>query len=244
MKALDRFELFTRKVSNNYTKTTFVFKADIRHYFETVDPKILLTILEQKITDKRIIWLIKKILQNYSSEQGMPLGNLTSQFFANVYLNELDQYVKHQLKAKYYIRYVDDFTIIDTSKERLEKYHILIKNFLQNNLALELHPDKSKIIPLQRGIEFLGFKIFSHYRLLKKRNQCKLKRKIQEIYSLYKQHYIDFDSVYNFMEGWCAYAQHANTYKLRQKFLLEFEKKWLNEISTKEINRILPKPKK
>lgn len=240
LKALERFEFFARKTSHNHSKTTFVFKADIRHYFETVDHTILLTILKKKIKDQRIIWLIKKILHNYSSKKGMPLGNLTSQFFANVYLNELDQFIKHQIKAKYYIRYVDDFVIIDRSKERLEEYEKKINHFVQHYLSLDLHPDKSKIILLQRGVEFLGFKIFPHHRLLKKRNQRKCKRKIKDIYSLFEKQEINFDSVYNFMEGWCAYAKHANTYNLRQQFLLEFEQKWPHKISSKEVNR-LPK---
>jgi retron-type reverse transcriptase len=95
------------------------------------------------------MWLIELILNHFNTEQkgrGMPLGNLTSQFFANVYLNELDYFVKHKLKAKYYIRYVDDFVILNKNKQILEDYFIKIKRYL-TNLKLELHPDKSKIIP-------------------------------------------------------------------------------------------------
>ena len=93
----------------------YVFKADIKHYFDTVDHDILLKIIERKIKDEKVIWLVKQILKNFivnEENKGMPLGNLTSQFFANVYLNELDYFIKHKLKSKYYIRYVDDFIII------------------------------------------------------------------------------------------------------------------------------------
>jgi len=90
----------------------------------------------------------------------MPLGNLTSQFFANVYLNELDYFVKHKLKAKYYIRYVDDFVILHKSKEQLEKWKAEIDRFLRDKLKIELHPEKSKIILLSRGIDFVGFRNF------------------------------------------------------------------------------------
>jgi hypothetical protein len=83
----------------------------------------------------------------------MPLGNLTSQFFANIYLNELDYFVKHELKAKYYIRYVDDFVLLHNSKEQLEKWKSEINDFLNNELRIELHPDKSKIISLSKGID-------------------------------------------------------------------------------------------
>ncbi|MBI4158979.1 hypothetical protein HY500_01840, partial [Candidatus Woesearchaeota archaeon] len=124
-KAVERFDKFKKKVSrngklaNNYYDNNnvigYALKADVKHYFETVNHEILLKIIRRKIKDENIISLIKKILNNFDTKikgMGMPLGNLTSQFFANVYLNELDQFVKHKLKAKYYIRYVDDFVIL------------------------------------------------------------------------------------------------------------------------------------
>lgn len=100
----------------------------------------------------------------------MPLGNLTSQFFANVYLNELDYFVKHKLKAKYYIRYVDDFVIQHNSREQLSIWKEEINKFLKEELKLELHQEKSRIIPLSRGIDFVGFRNFYYYKLLRKRN--------------------------------------------------------------------------
>jgi len=131
--ALKRFYKFVRKVSrngkmngwfNNNQIKGYCFKADIKHYFQEVNHNILLDIIKRKITDERVLWLIKRILDNNNSSnlgqiKGMPLGNLTSQFFANVYLNELDYFVKHKLKAKYYIRYVDDFVILHSSREQL-----------------------------------------------------------------------------------------------------------------------------
>src|SRR3989344_8491222 len=118
--AIKRFDKFKRKISkngklngwfNNNQVKGYCLKADIKHYFEEVNHEILLNIIKRKIKDNRIIWLIHKILNNFNTKingKGMPLGNLTSQFFANVYLNELDYFVKYKLKAKYYIRYVDD----------------------------------------------------------------------------------------------------------------------------------------
>ena len=100
----------------------------------------------------------------------MPLGNLTSQFFANLYLNELDQFFKHKLKIKYYIRYVDDFVVLNESKEQLEIWRKQIDNFLRQWLKIELHPDKSRIIPLSRGVDFVGFRNFYYCRRLRKRN--------------------------------------------------------------------------
>lgn len=139
--ALERFHSFMRKVScngktlqharDNNQVYGYALKADIRHYFDSVDHEILLNIISRKVKDGKVLSLIKKILANHTSERGMPLGNLTSQFFANVYLNELDYFVKHNLRAKYYIRYVDDFVILDTSAQKLEFYKAEISNFLQ-----------------------------------------------------------------------------------------------------------------
>lgn len=142
----------------------------------------------------------------------MPLGNLTSQFFANVYLNELDQFVKHKLREKYYIRYVDDFVILHESKEQLEIWKSEIGKFLKEMLNLELHPQKSKIIYLSKGIDFVGFRNFNHYRLLRKRNTRKMFSKIEG----YKQDKITKEKILESFQGWNAYAKWANSYKLRR----------------------------
>ena len=246
LEAIKRFEYFQRKVSHNYTTNAYVLKADIRHYFDDVDHVVLLDIIQKKVKDQKIMWLIKRILSNYSTDigKGMPLGNLTSQFFANVYLNELDQFVKHQLKARYYIRYVDDFVFFNISPTVLQQWKEEIAQFLTEHLELQLHPDKSKIILLNRGVEFLGFKIFPHHKLLKRKNMRYFLRKLRLTDSLYREEKITYDDVYNFMEGWCAHAKNANTFKRRQKILALFEARYPDEISTKEINRSLPKKKK
>jgi len=167
----------------------------------------------------------------------MPLGNLTSQFFANVYLNELDQFVKHTLKVRYYIRYVDDFVILDHSRKRLEDHQEKIQGFLSENLKLLLHPDKSRIIPLSRGVEFLGLKLFPHHKIIKKKNIRKFERKLKELC-------LNYDTIYDFLEGWVAYTKCANTYKLRQRVLAKVEPKFQSEVATKEYNRYLKEQKR
>ena len=152
--------------------------------------------------------------------KGMPLGNLTSQFFANLYLNELDIFVKHKLKAKYYIRYVDDFVILHNSKEQLKQWKIEINNFLKENLKLELHPDKSKIIPLSKGIDFVGFRNFYYFKLLRKRNIRKMLLKIEQ----YKENSISKEKLLDSFQGWQAYSKWANTFKLRKKIVKKIYK--------------------
>lgn len=167
----------------------------------------------------------------------MPLGNLTSQFFANVYLNEFDQFVKHKLKVKYYIRYVDDFVILDSDLNKLKNYKNVINQFLKQRLNIKLHPDKSKIIIIGSRLTFLGFRIFGHYKLLKKSNLRKMRINFETLKKDYHDKRIDYDTIYDFFEGWFVYAKHANSYILRKKLAVEIENIFPNEISTKEINR-------
>jgi retron-type reverse transcriptase len=228
--ALKRFFKFKKEVSkngkalsdspkdNNYI-IGYCLKSDIKHYFQEVNQDILINILRRKIKDEKTINLINKILKNYSDkEKGMPLGNLTSQFFANVYLNELDYFVKHKLKANYYIRYVDDFVILHNSKEQLEKWKKEIDNFLKENLKIELHPEKSRIIPLSRGVDFVGFRNFYYYRLLRKRNVKKMLIKIEQ----FKKGELSFEKLLESFQGWQAYSKWANSCKLREKITYLF----------------------
>nr|AQS34150.1 hypothetical protein [uncultured archaeon] len=118
--AVKRFDKFARKVTNNFTNCGFCLKSDIKHYFQSIGHDKLIEIIGRKIKDEKVIWLITRILKNTEKEGiGMPLGNLTSQYFANVYLNELDYFVKHVLRIKYYVRYVDDFVILDRRLKNL-----------------------------------------------------------------------------------------------------------------------------
>ena len=142
----------------------------------------------------------------------MPLGNFTSQFFANVYLNELDHFIKHTLRVKYYIRYVDDFVIFHESRKQLEEWKSSIHLFLKEKLHLNLHPDKSKIIHLVRGVDFLGFRDFYHHRLLRKRNIRKMLVEIEK----YQEEEISREKLLEIFQGWQAYARWANTFKLRR----------------------------
>lgn len=197
----------------------YALKADIKHYFDTVDHAVLLGIIERKIKDENTIWLIKTILNNHKvdvSGKGMPIGNLTSQFFANVYLNELDQFVKHILKAKYYLRYVDDFTIFHRDKAILGKWKREIEGFLNGELKVELHPQKSRIIELKRGITMLGFRVFYHHRLLKKSNARRIWKRLERFKQKYDSGELTAEEAARSMEGWIAYAKFANTYNFRQ----------------------------
>jgi len=230
LKAIERFYKFMRKVSrngeingwfNDNQIKGYCLKADVKHYFQEINHKVLIKILREKIQDENAIWLIRQILANhFVRDKGMPLGNLTSQFFANVYLNELDYFVKHKLKAKYYLRYVDDFVMLLSSKSQLNLWKEQIDEFLGNELKLELHPEKSRIIPLSRGVDFVGFRNFYYFKLLRKRNKRKILSKIER----YKCGEISHDKILESFQGWQAYAKWANTYKLRNRLLKLIDK--------------------
>jgi len=186
---------------------------------------ILLEKIRTEIKDEKVIWLIETILKNHKTEvpnRGMPLGNLTSQFFANFYLDEFDHFVKHELKAKYYLRYVDDFVILHRDIKILEKWKQEIDVFLRENLKIELHPEKSRIIPLKRGITFLGFRIFSKYRLLKKSNARRIWKRLEKFKQKYDKGEMSRADIVKSLEGWLAYAEFANTYTLRRRIIEKF----------------------
>ena len=222
-KAIERLKLFIIKVTKNNKRNTYCLKPDIKHYFETVNHEVLLNLIKRKIKDNRVIWLIKIILENYyfkEKNKGMPLGNLTSQFFANIYLNELDRFVKHELRAKYYIRYVDDFVILHENKNKLNFYKNQIKEFLKNNLKIELHKDKSKIFFIRKGITFLGFRHFYFYTILNKNKRKHVNNKIKDIIKEYKE-MEDYKKLMQRFESILSHLEIGNTYYLRNNFIVK-----------------------
>ena len=207
-KAVDRFRTFGYKVSKNHTKTAWVLKCDIRKFFASIDHEILIQILVQYISDRDIMNLLREIIGSFSVTDGvgLPLGNLTSQILVNIYMNEFDQFVKHKLKEKYYVRYADDFVFLSDDKKHLENLIPRIQDFLREKLKLELHPNKLYIKTIASGVDFLGWVLFPDHRILrtvtKKRmfRGIKLKEEKEET-----------------MQSYLGMASHGNGYKLREK---------------------------
>ncbi len=168
-KALDRFRDMARQVSKNNHRTVWVLKCDIRKFFASIDQCILFHALDVCIADRRIMWLIGIILHSFSPETGigLPLGNLTSQLFANVYMDAFDQYVKHVLRVKHYIRYADDFVFLADDRSEHERTLPWARHFLQARLGLCLHLNKVSISTLASGVDFLGWVHFPDHRVLR-----------------------------------------------------------------------------
>ncbi len=235
-RAADRFTHFCRK--NKY-----VLKCDIQKYFPSIDHDILLSIIKRKIKDKDVIWLMQTLLESGKDiqqqeyvvqwfpndnlltpterERGLPIGNLTSQFLANVYLNELDYLVKFNLRCKYYIRYMDDFIVLSNSKSHLWDVRKEIIGLL-NNLRLRLHPKKNKVFPVAQGTDFMGYRIFPSYRRLRKSNIKLFIRRMKKFQQGYKEGAIDLATINQSVQSWIGHAGHANTWHLREKLFNRF----------------------
>jgi retron-type reverse transcriptase len=179
-RAMRRFRLFAGQVSKNNTQTCWVLKGDIRKFFANIDQSVLLKQLEERIPDTRVMALLQEVIQSFSwvSGKGLPLGNLTSQLFVNVYMTPYDQFVKHKLKGRYYIRYADDFVILSQDREWLEGLVPQIAEYLDNQLTLHLHPQKVFIKTLASGVDFLGWIHFPTHRILRTSSKRRMLKRI------------------------------------------------------------------
>jgi len=208
-KVVLRLEKFARKVSKNYTQNCWALKCDIKKFFASVDHEILFNLLKTKIKDKDILLLIKKVIDSFHSERGeekgIPLGNLTSQIFANIYLNALDQFIKNSLKIKYYLRYADDFIILDTDKRKFRRYIIFIEKLLEANSKLKLHPNKICIRNLEWGIDFCGYIVLPHYTLPRTKTKIRIIKKI-----------VNGNASSQAFQSYLGYFSHAHSFKIIQ----------------------------
>lgn len=209
-KALSRFREFGYIVSKNNTRTCWVLKCDIKKFFANIDQGILMRILKQYIPDPNILWLLERVIKSFSSHtpgKGLPLGNLTSQLFVNIYMNEFDQFVKHKLKVKHYIRYADDFVVLFHNRVWLRKLVSEIDKFLWTKLMLQLHPQKVFIKTFASGVDFLGWVHFPNHRVLRTTTKRRMLNKITESKSQ------------ETLQSYLGLLGHGNAYKIRNQLL-------------------------
>jgi len=219
-RAINRLQIFNKKVGKNNTKTCYILKCDIKKFFDSIDHNILISLIKKKIRDKNTNWLIEKVIKSFSvsPNKGLPLGNITSQLFANIYLNELDYFIKHNLRIKYYIRYCDDFVILEKDKKLLETlYFQKIDNFLKEKLKLSLHPDKINIKKYHQGIDFLGYVSFPYHKILRKNTKKRMFKRIKQKISKLKQGDISEESFNQTIQSYLGILKHCNGYKLKRK---------------------------
>jgi len=273
-RAVSRIQAFIRKGSKNSTQKLFYLHLDIRNFFVSIDKTILLTMLTKKVQDEALRWLAHIIIFNNPAKhciikgsreliqhlpphkslfhtpagKGLPVGNLTSQFFANVYLNELDQFVKHTLKCKYYVRYCDDFLLLSQSVDELLPAKDEVEKFLASRLHLSLNEKFVRVLPVTNGINFLGYIIRPGYILARRRVVNNLKTKLRQ----FEQRLVTEDRGYRMVTYDCAlleqlraviasYFGHlkwADTYNLRKHIVDKFS--FLHEYFSFENRKIKP----
>lgn len=220
-KGFKRFERFAWSLSQNNTKTVWVLKCDIRKFFDSVDHDVLLRLVSKRVSDQRLMNVIETIVASFekASGKGLPLGNLTSQLFSNIYLDELDQFVKRRLRIRHYIRYADDFVLLSRDKESLESLLPMIREFLANRLKVGLHPDKVLLRKWHQGIDFLGFISFPYYSLVRIKTRKRMLRKVRYKVRLFRQGKIDYEKLLQSLNSYLGITAHARGYKIREHLL-------------------------
>ena len=210
-RALNRFNDFVMQVSQSNSRTCWVLKCDVRKFFASIDHEKLVQIFKRHIDDVDTVWLIERVIESFQSigpGKGLPLGNLTSQLLVNVYMNEFDQYIKHQLRLKYYLRYADDFVIMYHDKGILMDILPKVQSFLNEQLKLSLHPDKVFIKTAASGVDFLGWVHFLHHRVIRTTTKNRMFNKIK-----------DSQEKPETVQSYLGLLSHGNSWKLRQKIL-------------------------
>ncbi len=231
-KAINALKKMTLKVGKNNTKPCYALKCDIRKFFDSVDHETLLKLLERVILDKKSQWLFEEILGSCvlqlhdNRNRGLPIGNLTSQIFTNIYLNELDQFVKHQLRQKYYLRYADDFVILDQNEDFLAQLIPQIRTFLDQDLKLKLHPKKVSINKLSQGIDFLGYIAFAHYRIIRTKTRKRMLKKIETRFTEYYRGQIKNEKMRQTLNSYLGVLSHGDNFELTQEIKITY---WFRE---------------
>ena len=217
--AVDRAQHYARRFR-------YVLKADIRAFFPSIDHAILTNLIGRKIKDPEVMWLTRTIIDAADApdllmewfpgddlftpterRRGLPIGNQTSQFFANVYLNPLDHFVREQLGAGGYLRYVDDFLMFDNDKQRLARWRDDIRRYLQR---LRLHPRKSEVFPVAEGVRFLGYRVFPWRRTVAKENVRRFRRRVRRMQAEYANGRLSVDEIRTRLVSWLGHARQGS----------------------------------
>lgn len=216
-KAIKKLQKYIRKNKDGY-----VLKCDIKKYFHNIDKNILFNIMKKHINDKKILELTKIFIFDNKELKDIPIGNYTSQYFANIYLNELDHFIKEKLKIKFYLRYMDDFIIILKTKQETKIVLNKINDFLNKNLNLQLN-NKTTYYPIYKGINFCGYIVYDTHILVRKRCIKKIKRKIKKWNTLYNNNQLNYHKFILCFNSFKGHIKHANTYNLYNKLYNKIE---------------------
>ncbi|MFA6548208.1 MAG: reverse transcriptase/maturase family protein [Candidatus Magasanikbacteria bacterium] len=218
-----------RYASKNYTRVVWSLKMDIKKFFASVDHDVLFELIKKKIFDKEILWLLEEIIKSFTSPdqigKGVPIGNLTSQIFSNIYLSELDYFVKSNLQENFYFRYADDFIFLHPDRQHLERLENKICAFVSNNLKLTVHPNKIIYRKLGQGIDWLGYVLLPYHSVLRTSTKKRMFKKIKRKVDMCNYGLLSAEKLSSSLESYFGLLKHCNGYKIEQKLRNEF---WLN----------------
>ena len=230
--AVNKVQKYMKCMKRKYNDY-YVLKLDIKKYFYNIDKNILYNIMKSYIKDEKLLKLTSIFIFD-DEEQGIPIGNYTSQYFANIYLNELDHFIKERLLVKYYVRYMDDLVLLLKDKNECKFVLKKIKNFINKKLKLQLN-NKSRYYPNKMGINFCGYRIFEEYKLLRNRSKRNIKNKIKLWNYLNKNNILNNKRMLIEWNSFISYAKHSNSYRFITKMINNID----NNIFIREVVMIL-----
>lgn len=219
---LFRLATFMREFYHQRGTEGYILKADISKYFYSIRHDKLKEMLYPRIADEGVKWLLDMIIDSTPGNVGLPIGNMTSQWFAIYYLNGMDRLIKEQLKIRWYVRYMDDFLLIHESKDYLRECLANIREHL-SGLGLQLN-NKTQIFPIRNGVDFLGFHSYltetgKVVRKIRDSSKKRMKRKIRAFKRKFASDEMSFDDIKRSLQSWLAHAEHGHTYRLRQRII-------------------------
>jgi retron-type reverse transcriptase len=226
----DRAQAMLRKVQREHGKVA-IFKADIAKYFQSIDHGILKSLLRKRIACKQTLALLDHIIDSANVLHGtpgvgLPIGNLTSQLSANIYLHELDEFVKHGLREPHFGRYMDDFYVVHHDKAHLQSVRIKVEAFLESHLRLHTN-HKTQVFPLGmlhgRAFDFLGYRIWTTHRRVRKSSIHRITQTLRKLQKQYAVGLVSLERIGQSVTSWVAHATHADALGLRTKLLGRFE---------------------
>lgn len=220
----DRVTAFLRR-AQKANDETWILKGDVAQYFPSIDHEVLIGIIGRTIRCEATMRLVREIVSSWHTPgqegKGIAIGNLTSQLFANIYLNDLDQFVKHRLRQRYYVRYMDDFVVVGSGKTPLHSVRQNISEFLTEQLDLGLNT-KTQVFPMAQGVDFLGYRIWPTHRLLRKDSVKRMRRKLRRFSEGYASGDVDLEQINMSVQSWLGHSRHANTHNLRRRIFGSF----------------------
>jgi retron-type reverse transcriptase len=202
----------SRRTMEFVRRNRYVLKCDISKFYPSIDQEILMSIVERKIKCRDTLWLIDEIAHSFPGGKNVPIGNYTSQWFGNLYLNDLDQYIKSTLMVKDYIRYCDDFCLFHNDKSVLREAAMRIRDFIGEKLLLKF--SKCDLFPVSQGVDFLGYRHFDNYILLRKSTAKRVRKRLERLPKLYARGEITAEQYRSSVGSTWGWLKHANTHNL------------------------------